>query len=176
MCEIVCAVSSCSRGWITMSASKLLAHAQDASESDAEVASKNAELANPKSMTAGVHVHADDDEAGAKDAEDADDKGAADDPGDGVASSVCSESLNGEPNSKLIAKINVLKQERDLMKNEKALNTRLLRNAERCRSRLKSKAKRLNSNDLMEVFVMRQQEAVIKKEKTKSATKGTCQG
>lgn len=75
--------------------------------------------------------------------------------------------------SPLAKKIEELKAERKRLQKEKKQKAQELRNAERKRQRLKSKAKQLNNNDLMEVYKLRQVEAADREAKAQCKAKAT---
>ena len=66
--------------------------------------------------------------------------------------------LLSQPDSTIVLEINRLRDERDNLKKQKKRVSNELRNEERKRARLRQRARMLSSNDLLEVFAMRNRE------------------
>ena len=70
------------------------------------------------------------------------------------------QALLEAPDSEFNREINSLKSDRDRLRKEKAQLSSQIRNVERKRSRLRSKARLLTSDDLLEVYAMRTRESL----------------
>ena len=75
-----------------------------------------------------------------------------------------------EKGSDLLKEIERLKEEQKKQRADRARLAKDLKNAEKRRTRLKTKAKMLSENDLQEVLGMRAREAALKKMAAESAT------
>ena len=87
--------------------------------------------------------------------------------------------VNAEPGLKktsaILDEIQALKKTRADMKNQKMLNTKKIRAAEKQRARLMRRAKQLNQNDLMDVYVMRSLEAAARRKNDTSSGSTTAE-
>ena len=71
----------------------------------------------------------------------------------------------------LTQKVDDLKKEREVLKQQKKELTQKLKNAEKKKRRLKVKAKELSSRDILDVIVMRANEKALAEERKKKAAR-----